>query len=62
MGLSPSKLVMIILLIFLSFSVAYSSTTMHTNNWAVLVCTSRFWYIKILFLALLCFVEYPWFT
>ncbi|KAK9292333.1 hypothetical protein L1049_020299 [Liquidambar formosana] len=28
-------------------SVAYtssSSTTMHTNNWAVLVCTSRFWF------------------
>ncbi|WVZ02110.1 hypothetical protein V8G54_022916 [Vigna mungo] len=44
MGLSLSKLVMIILLIFLSFSVAYSSTAMHTNNWAVLVCTSRFWF------------------
>ncbi|XP_047171118.1 GPI-anchor transamidase isoform X1 [Vigna umbellata] len=44
MGLSLSKLAMIILLIFLSFSVAYSSTAMHTNNWAVLVCTSRFWF------------------
>jgi len=62
MGVSLSKLAMIILLIFLSFSVAYSSDTMHTNNWAVLVCTSRFWYIKILFLALLCFAKCPWFT
>ncbi|WJX72291.1 hypothetical protein P8452_56184 [Trifolium repens] len=50
--LKPSMkvLVVILLLIFLtniSHSVAYSSsseTTMHTNNWAVLVCTSRFWF------------------
>ncbi|XP_019417178.1 PREDICTED: putative GPI-anchor transamidase [Lupinus angustifolius] len=46
----PMK-VLVILLIFLSSisnSVAYlsssSDTTMHTNNWAVLVCTSRFWF------------------
>ncbi|XP_004488386.1 uncharacterized protein [Cicer arietinum] len=50
------KALVILLLIFLtniSHSVAYSSsssssssseTTMHTNNWAVLVCTSRFWF------------------
>ncbi|CAI8602121.1 unnamed protein product [Vicia faba] len=44
-------LVVILLLIFLtniSPSVAHSfpssETTMHTNNWAVLVCTSRFWF------------------
>ncbi|CAL5207674.1 unnamed protein product [Lathyrus oleraceus] len=51
--LKPSMkvLVVILLLIFLtniSHSVAYSfpssETTMHTNNWAVLVCTSRFWF------------------
>ncbi|KAK7327769.1 hypothetical protein VNO77_21860 [Canavalia gladiata] len=39
----PIKVV-VILLIFLCYSVAYSSSTMHTNNWAVLVCTSRFWF------------------
>ncbi|XP_020222602.1 putative GPI-anchor transamidase [Cajanus cajan] len=52
MGLSvsmlPMKVVLLMLLIFLCYSVAYSSssseTTMHTNNWAVLVCTSRFWF------------------
>ncbi|KAL2347379.1 hypothetical protein Fmac_001379 [Flemingia macrophylla] len=52
MGLSVSellmKVVLMIMLTFLSYSVAYSSssykTTMHTNNWAVLVCTSRFWF------------------
>ncbi|KAL4199844.1 hypothetical protein AMTRI_Chr03g146830 [Amborella trichopoda] len=27
-----------------SFSFSSSSTNMHTNNWAVLVCTSRFWF------------------
>ncbi|KAK6915377.1 Peptidase C13, legumain [Dillenia turbinata] len=27
-----------------SCSSSYSATTMHTNNWAVLVCTSRFWF------------------
>ncbi|XP_060201158.1 uncharacterized protein LOC132629806 isoform X1 [Lycium barbarum] len=39
------------LLCFLLFStylckngIASNSTTMHTNNWAVLVCTSRFWF------------------
>ncbi|CAI9089105.1 OLC1v1023614C3 [Oldenlandia corymbosa var. corymbosa] len=25
-------------------SVSDSTTTMHTNNWAILVCTSRFWF------------------
>ncbi|KAG5066583.1 hypothetical protein GLYMA_04G156000v4 [Glycine max] len=53
MALGVSKLPMnmimeVLLLIFLSYSVAYSSSafesTMHTNNWAVLVCTSRFWF------------------
>lgn len=32
---------------YLSYGIASSSsstTTMHTNNWAVLVCTSRFWF------------------
>lgn len=42
------KGLMILLLIFLCHSVAHSTssseTTMHTNNWAVLVCTSRFWF------------------
>ncbi|KAK7281554.1 hypothetical protein RIF29_09651 [Crotalaria pallida] len=46
----PMK-VLVVLLIFMSSisnAVAYlsssSDTTMHTNNWAVLVCTSRFWF------------------
>lgn len=40
----------IFLFFFLNNAIAYSShsssadTTMHTNNWAVLVCTSRFWF------------------
>lgn len=40
----------IFLFLFLHNAIAYSShsssadTTMHTNNWAVLVCTSRFWF------------------
>ncbi|KAL9381796.1 hypothetical protein Peur_024831 [Populus x canadensis] len=40
----------IFLFLFLNNAIAYSShsssadTTMHTNNWAVLVCTSRFWF------------------
>ncbi|KAL7129100.1 hypothetical protein ABFS83_13G041100 [Erythranthe nasuta] len=29
---------------FSSTSSSSSSSTMHTNNWAVLVCTSRFWF------------------
>ncbi|XP_042060299.1 putative GPI-anchor transamidase [Salvia splendens] len=38
-----------ILLLFLYNAIASSasgssSTTMHTNNWAILVCTSRFWF------------------
>lgn len=28
----------------ISSTVSDSTTTMHTNNWAVLVCTSRFWF------------------
>ncbi|XP_057431429.1 uncharacterized protein LOC130724251 [Lotus japonicus] len=42
--------VVVIWLIVFRFSVVYSSssssseTMMHTNNWAVLVCTSRFWF------------------
>ncbi|KAK7390609.1 hypothetical protein VNO78_25921 [Psophocarpus tetragonolobus] len=36
--------VMIILLICLTCIIACSHATMHTNNWAVLVCTSRFWF------------------
>ncbi|ONK66629.1 uncharacterized protein A4U43_C06F10340 [Asparagus officinalis] len=34
------------ILLLLFFSVASSSTTMHSNNWAVLVCTSRYWTVK----------------
>lgn len=40
----------IFLLLFIDIATAYSShsssadTTKHTNNWAVLVCTSRFWF------------------
>ncbi|KAF9660958.1 hypothetical protein SADUNF_Sadunf19G0017900 [Salix dunnii] len=40
----------IFLLLFIDNATAYSShsssadTTKHTNNWAVLVCTSRFWF------------------
>ncbi|TXG66007.1 hypothetical protein EZV62_007282 [Acer yangbiense] len=37
---------MVLLLLLCSYN-AYSvsaETTMHTNNWAVLVCTSRFWF------------------
>ncbi|CDP18744.1 unnamed protein product [Coffea canephora] len=28
----------------ISSTVSHSTATMHTNNWAVLVCTSRFWF------------------
>jgi len=37
-------LVTILLIIFLTNTADSSSSTMHTNNWAVLVCTSRFWF------------------
>lgn len=39
------KIVVILVVMLLSYSFASSSgdTTIHTNNWAVLVCTSRFW-------------------
>ncbi|KAK7282069.1 hypothetical protein RIF29_10587 [Crotalaria pallida] len=46
----PMKVLVILLILMssISNSVAYfsssSDTTMHTNNWAVLVCTSRFWF------------------
>ncbi|KAK4851093.1 hypothetical protein QYF36_012369 [Acer negundo] len=39
-------MVMVLLLLLCNYN-AYSvsaETTMHTNNWAVLVCTSRFWF------------------
>ncbi|KAL6538258.1 hypothetical protein OROGR_012246 [Orobanche gracilis] len=50
MELFKSRILSIsILLIFLcngirSCASEFSSTTMHTNNWAILVCTSRFWF------------------
>ncbi|KAK0601216.1 hypothetical protein LWI29_022250 [Acer saccharum] len=43
---SAMVMVMVLLLLLCSYN-AYSvsaETTMHTNNWAVLVCTSRFWF------------------
>lgn len=49
--MSNSRAFMLLLLLlgltYLCRSAAFtssSSTTMHTNNWAVLVCTSRFWF------------------
>nr|XP_043610320.1 putative GPI-anchor transamidase [Erigeron canadensis] len=46
-----SKLITIIITVSISVSIsssfthaASSSTSVHTNNWAVLVCTSRFWF------------------
>lgn len=41
------SLAAMLLLLILSSSISYrasAETTMHTNNWAVLVCTSRFWF------------------
>lgn len=41
------SLAAMLLLLTLSSSISYGAsaeTTMHTNNWAVLVCTSRFWF------------------
>ncbi|WOG92923.1 hypothetical protein DCAR_0312201 [Daucus carota subsp. sativus] len=35
---------MLMLLLYTHIQPTQSSTTMHTNNWAVLVCTSRFWF------------------
>ncbi|KAK7320149.1 hypothetical protein RJT34_04883 [Clitoria ternatea] len=44
----PMEVVVVILVILLGYSVVNSSasseTTEHTNNWAVLVCTSRYWF------------------
>ncbi|KAL6628911.1 hypothetical protein ACP70R_028676 [Stipagrostis hirtigluma subsp. patula] len=34
----------LLLLLVFSFSAAAATATMHNNNWAVLVCTSRFWF------------------
>ncbi|KAK2637894.1 hypothetical protein Ddye_025689 [Dipteronia dyeriana] len=45
-GSKNSAMVMVLLLLLCGYN-AYSvsaETTMHTNNWAVLVCTSRFWF------------------
>ncbi|KAI7734210.1 hypothetical protein M8C21_018979 [Ambrosia artemisiifolia] len=47
--LSRSILTTVIITLLLSssilhFSDAAASSSMHTNNWAVLVCTSRFWF------------------
>lgn len=39
--LLKSKLVFVLLLLY---TLQAQSSTMHTNNWAVLVCTSRFWF------------------
>ncbi|KAL9413654.1 hypothetical protein AB3S75_042192 [Citrus x aurantiifolia] len=41
------SLAAMLLFLILSISISYrasAETTMHTNNWAVLVCTSRFWF------------------
>ncbi|KAH9659091.1 gpi-anchor transamidase [Citrus sinensis] len=41
------SLAAMLLFFILSISISYrasAETTMHTNNWAVLVCTSRFWF------------------
>ncbi|XP_056857328.1 GPI-anchor transamidase isoform X2 [Raphanus sativus] len=41
------KILIILVVMLLCYSFASSSgdtTTIHTNNWAVLVCTSRFWF------------------
>lgn len=41
------RLAAMMLFLILSISISYrasAETTMHTNNWAVLVCTSRFWF------------------
>ncbi|KAL0328298.1 UNVERIFIED_CONTAM: GPI-anchor transamidase [Sesamum calycinum] len=48
MGSSTPLLISILLLLLCnavpSIASNSSSTTMHTNNWAILVCTSRFWF------------------
>ncbi|KAJ0013627.1 hypothetical protein Pint_20438 [Pistacia integerrima] len=40
---SPVMLMFLLLCTSIAFS-ASAETTLHTNNWAVLVCTSRFWF------------------
>lgn len=43
-------LILILGLGYMGNCMAYGSpsqTTMHTNNWAVLVCTSRYWLVQI---------------
>ncbi|KAJ0962410.1 hypothetical protein J5N97_030238 [Dioscorea zingiberensis] len=36
--------ILFLLLLFLTFSSPSCASTVHNNNWAVLVCTSRFWF------------------
>ncbi|KAL5770588.1 hypothetical protein ACOSP7_014742 [Xanthoceras sorbifolium] len=45
-GSKNLAMVMVLLLLVCSYTACSVSaeTTMHTNNWAVLVCTSRFWF------------------
>ncbi|CAN8294932.1 unnamed protein product [Cochlearia groenlandica] len=38
------KIHLLVMFICYLFASSYGDTTIHTNNWAVLVCTSRFWF------------------
>ncbi|KAF8110342.1 hypothetical protein N665_0085s0068 [Sinapis alba] len=38
------KIIIVVVVMLLCYSCAGDTTTIHTNNWAVLVCTSRFWF------------------
>ncbi|CAH2038540.1 unnamed protein product, partial [Thlaspi arvense] len=38
------KILLLVMLLCYSFAFSSGDTTIHTNNWAVLVCTSRFWF------------------
>ncbi|XP_010489319.1 PREDICTED: putative GPI-anchor transamidase isoform X1 [Camelina sativa] len=38
------KVLTLVMLLCYSFAFSSGDTTIHTNNWAVLVCTSRFWF------------------
>nr|VDC65235.1 unnamed protein product [Brassica rapa] len=38
------NLILVVMLLCHSFASSSGDTTIHTNNWAVLVCTSRFWF------------------
>ncbi|KAM7252286.1 hypothetical protein ACFE04_024169 [Oxalis oulophora] len=44
MKLNMKSVVWLLLLICNTIALSSSEATMHTNNWAVLVCTSRFWF------------------